>query len=75
MKRRAQKVASRARRRHLKRSNDRHDRWLVFAFMRACIETLAREDIGVDQKIHTVAGIAHRLAPSIKAARKGERTT
>ena len=58
-------------RRTLKRSNDRHDRWLVLAFMRECITQLARQDIDVDAKVHTVAAIARRMAPSIAAARKG----
>lgn len=53
----------------LGRERGKHDRAYVLSFMRGCIEHLARTDIDVDQKVHTVAAIARRLAPSIMARR------
>lgn len=55
------------------RERDKHDRAYVLYFMRRCIEVLAREDVGVDQKVHDVAAIARRLAPAIMAARSAEK--
>jgi hypothetical protein len=66
-KRRARRAEARAR--VLQRSNDRHDRWFVLAFMRLAVEQLARTDMGVDQKVFVVARIARQLAPSIMSTR------
>lgn len=52
-----------------KRERDKHDRAYVLYFMRRCIEVLAREDVGVDEKVHDVAAIARRLAPAIMSER------
>ena len=67
MKRRTAKKHARSR--YLQRSNDRHDRWYLLAFVRDCIDLLSRQDLGGDEKVHTVAALARRLAPAIKAAR------
>lgn len=56
-------------RKMLSRSRDSHDRAYVLYFMRHCIEVLAREDVGVDDKVQDVAAIARRLAPAIMARR------
>jgi hypothetical protein len=57
------------RRRNLARVNDSHRRWEVLAFMGSLIETLAREDIGVDQKLAWLAAAARRTSPAIMARR------
>lgn len=56
--------------RDVRRMNDKHDRWYLHAFMRALVETLARQDIGVDQKLAWLASAARRTAPAIAAKRK-----
>lgn len=61
--------------RHVRRMNDRHDRWYLHAWMRALVETLAREDISVDQKLAWLAATARRIAPAITAKRKATRTS
>jgi hypothetical protein len=51
------------------RERDKFDRAYVLYFMRQCIEVLAREDVGVDQKVQDVAAIARRLAPAVMTRR------
>lgn len=70
MKRRTVKKRMKRYLRHriLHRSNDRHDRWYVLAFMRDCVEILARPG-DVNDKVHTVAAVARSLAPSIMSRR------
>lgn len=79
MKRRAAKKAKRRfhAERHMvvRRANDRHDRWYTLAFMRGLIETLARQDIGVDQKLALLAAAARRTAPSIMKLRDAHRAS
>jgi hypothetical protein len=73
MKRRAKKRQARAwksdRVRDVRRLNDSHRRWELLAFMGSLIETLAREDVGVDQKLAWLAAAARRTSPAIMAKR------
>ena len=72
MKRRTHKkrraIRERAQLRSRLRDLDRHDRAFIVSFMRAVILTLARNDIGVDSKLGTLASAARLLAPAIRQA-------
>lgn len=59
---------------YLRRSNDRHDRWLLLAFLRESVEVLARPG-DVNSKVVDVAALARRLAPSIAKRREIEKET